>query len=422
MHCLDHPKRSLEMNFFFDLWNAMVQSNIPWNKLENPAFREFLEKYCKRHIPNESTLRKNYLGKCYHERLTTIREKLCNRNIYIQVDETTDACGRYVANMLVGTLNDSDPPVSYLINTASLDKTNHATIARFINDSLTLLYAPNQIKSDNVKLMVSDAAAYMIKAGQALEVFYPSLIHFTCMAHGLNRLAELVRLEYSAVNKLINNGKKAFLKAPLRIQRYRELVPDLSLPPEPIITRWGTWIDAAVFYADNFVQIKNCFLTFDDDSAALKACKESVLDENIVKQLAFTKAHFSLLSSAIKKLETAQMPLIDSFKILEEVTEHLKLVPGAIGSKINAKLESVLRRNPGYNTMKKICGVLRGEDEKVNEMNPADIASMKYAPITSCDVERSFSNYKNILTDKRQNFTMDNLNKILVLYCNSKNQ
>ncbi|CAH2001029.1 unnamed protein product [Acanthoscelides obtectus] len=51
--------------FYFDLCNSMAQSNIAWNKLEQPAFRKFFEKYCNRHIPNESTLRKNYLKKCY---------------------------------------------------------------------------------------------------------------------------------------------------------------------------------------------------------------------------------------------------------------------------------------------------------------------------------------------------------------------
>ncbi|CAH2012208.1 unnamed protein product [Acanthoscelides obtectus] len=51
--------------FYFDLCNSMVQSNIPWNNLEQPAFRKFLEKYCNRHIPNESTLRNNYLKKFY---------------------------------------------------------------------------------------------------------------------------------------------------------------------------------------------------------------------------------------------------------------------------------------------------------------------------------------------------------------------
>ncbi|CAH1983628.1 unnamed protein product [Acanthoscelides obtectus] len=163
--------------FYFDLCKPMAQSNIPWNKLEQPTFRKFLEKYCSRHIPNESTLRKNYLKKCYQVRLENIREKLCNTNIYIHVDETTDAYGRYVANILVGILSESTPPVSYLINSAALEKTNHSTVARFINDMLTLLHAPNPVISENVKLMLSDAAAYMIKAGKGLLVFYPELIY-----------------------------------------------------------------------------------------------------------------------------------------------------------------------------------------------------------------------------------------------------
>lgn len=405
--------------FYFDLCNAMAQSNIPWNKLEQPAFRAFLEKYCNRHIPSESTLRKNYLQNCYQAHLDRIREKIGNNNIYFEVDETTDACGRYVANMLVGILSESEPPESYLINIAALEKTNHSTVARFINDSLTLLYAPNPVKSENIKLMLSDAAAYMIKAGKALQVFYPNLNHFTCMAHGLNRLAELVRLEFSDINNLINNGKKAFLKAPLRIEKYRQMAPDLPLPPEPIITRWGTWLNAAVFYADNFQQIKNCFLAFDDESAALKICKDCVSDIKVLQQLAFIKAHFSMLATAINDLEATQLPLINSFQILEKVVENLKLIPGDIGKKIMEKMDGVLHRNPGYVQMKRICNILKGQIEDIPDMNPEDIASMKYAPITSCDVERSFSAYKNVLTDKRHNFTMENLNHILVIYCNS---
>jgi hypothetical protein len=36
-------------------------------------------------------------------------------------------------------------------------------------------------------------------------------------------------------------------------------------------------------------------------------------------------------------------------------------------------------------------------------------------PITSCDVERSFSHYKNILTENRHNLNSENIEKIIVL-------
>ena len=43
------------------------------------------------------------------------------------------------------------------------------------------------------------------------------------------------------------------------------------------------------------------------------------------------------------------------------------------------------------------------------ELSPNVLAQMKFSPITSRHVERSFSDYKFILTDKRTSFTPENL-------------
>jgi hypothetical protein len=66
-----------------------------------------------------------------------------------------------------------------------------------------------------VLVLYSDAAAYMLKAATALKVFYQNLIHFTCMAHGLLRVAEEVTFPSSTnlfhqhdvvnINKLAND-------------------------------------------------------------------------------------------------------------------------------------------------------------------------------------------------------------------------
>ncbi len=36
----------------------------------------------------------------------------------------------------------------------------------------------------------------------------------------------------------------------------------------------------------------------------------------------------------------------------------------------------------------------------------------------SCDVERSFSKYKSVLSDRREGFTVENLKYVLILNCN----
>ena len=61
-----------------------------------------------------------------------------------------------------------------------------------------------------------------------------------------------------------------------------------------------------------------------------------------------------------------------------------------------------------------------GNPEEEIGMNPAMIAAMKFAPMTSADVERSFSTYKHVLTEKRTSFTPEHLKKYMICNLNSE--
>jgi hypothetical protein len=76
------------------------------------------------------------------------------------------------------------------------------------------------------------------------------------MVHGLHRLSETIRDKFSNFDLLISNTKKVFLKAPTRVGTFKEKCPNLSLPPQPIIIRWGMWLDAAFYYGKNFDKVK----------------------------------------------------------------------------------------------------------------------------------------------------------------------
>ncbi|PNF21072.1 hypothetical protein B7P43_G07158 [Cryptotermes secundus] len=65
----------------------------------------------------------------------------------------------------------------------------------------------------------------MLKAGKALQVFYPNHIRVTCLAHGLHHIAEKICAQFPAVNDLIASGKKLFLKAPACVQFYKDCLP-----------------------------------------------------------------------------------------------------------------------------------------------------------------------------------------------------
>ncbi|CAH1986461.1 unnamed protein product [Acanthoscelides obtectus] len=65
LHYVAAPNKSRILKMNFILIYATPWHNQTYHKLEQPAYRKFLEKYCNRHIPNESTLRKNYLKNRY---------------------------------------------------------------------------------------------------------------------------------------------------------------------------------------------------------------------------------------------------------------------------------------------------------------------------------------------------------------------
>lgn len=95
-------------------------------------------------------------------------------------------------------------------------------------------------------LFVSDEMPYIIKAGKVIQKLYSNVIHVTCLAHGLNRVAGQITDQYKNVDQLVSNGIKSFLKAPSRILTLKPVEPDIPLSPQPILTKWSTWVDAAL--------------------------------------------------------------------------------------------------------------------------------------------------------------------------------
>lgn len=409
-------KNTEQESFRVDLCNALISSNIPLSKLDNPTFKTFLEKYTKMSIPDRTTIRKKYVDIVFNETMSKIKEIIGNNYIYFVVDETTDICGRYIANLLIGTLDENCASKSYLIGTQELARTNNVSISKFVNDSLTKFYLPKAVPSEKVLLMLSDAAAYMLKSARNLKIFYNNLIHVTCLAHGVNRIAEEIRNEFQDINSLVNSAKKIFTKAPLRIQYYKDKLPGVPLPPQPVITRWGTWLNAAYFYADNFEAIKEIVNSFSDDSIAIRDCK--IILNNIAtlpQDLAFVKANYGFISELLTKLETQGLELSESVELIQNLKTRINNIKGTTAERIKTKLGEVLRKNEGFNLLIKISNILQGNHEENIQIDPSIISKFKFAPITSVDVERSFSSYKQMLSDRRQSFLIENLEKHLIV-------
>jgi len=91
-----------------------------------------MKKYCTNQIiPEESTIRKNYLTTLYQDVLTEVRADISNNLVWISADETTYSCQRYIANLIIGKLT-IEPSSPHLVACKVLEKANHSTVARFI--------------------------------------------------------------------------------------------------------------------------------------------------------------------------------------------------------------------------------------------------------------------------------------------------
>lgn len=177
------------------------------------------------------------------------------------------------------------------------------------------------------------------------------------------------------------------------------------------------------FYFPKIVKLNIFFIqvveSFDaDDAMSIKSAQEVMQNPQVLNNLAYIKSHFHALPKIIRKLETGSMPLTESMSLVTDAIQLIQNVPGDFGRVLKSKYDAVINRNPDFNVIAKIYNVLKGETiEGPEEVQPQYWSRFKYSPITSCDVERSFSAYKLILTDKRHQFTVQNLEKTLVIYC-----
>jgi hypothetical protein len=423
--CFQSTSKKLDEQETFneDLCRALVSANIPLSKLANVNFSSFLKKYCKLNVPSDRSLRRNNVNGLYSSVLINIKEEIADNYFYISVDETTDSSGKYIAHLLIGVLKEDTLPKSHLISCQQLEKTNALTISRFIQETLATFFLPTTIPSNKLLLILSDAAPYMVKAGQNLKIFFPDLIHVTCVAHGLNRVAEEIRKKFPLVNTMISSVKKVFLKSPIRIQLYKEMLPNIPLPPQPILTRWGTWLEAANFYADHFVKIKNIIDTLTDESSQSLLDSKQTFQSNLLQQeLSFIKSNFSFVQKTITQLESPKLSLFESTALIKEFASCCRNVRGNIGKDILKKFEATMEKNKGYHILSEVVSVLAGNISETINLEPNVLVSLKNAPVTSVDVERSFSIYKYMYSDRSHKFLLENFEHHLVIYCyhNSK--
>ena len=142
-----------------------MAANIPWIALNVPRLRRCLEEHIGLSVPDESTVRKT-LDDVNQDVSDAIKSDLKGSPLWLGVDETIDAKGRYVANVIIGKLNNEGFHQPYLVNCTFLEKANTSTISRLVSDTLRSLWP--DFDANLLRVLLSDTAPYMMKSGREL--------------------------------------------------------------------------------------------------------------------------------------------------------------------------------------------------------------------------------------------------------------
>ena len=175
----------LRKEFNVDLLRTFAVANIPIEKA--PLIRPFLVKYCKQGgtCPTTADGLYYYSEDLYAQNRDVLKKLIEDQPLALVVDEATDDSSCSLLNIVVILLNGSSEQGSnpLLLDTVFLETINLMTVGQAVIQSVVTF----GIKFDNVRLIMSDNAKYMLKCvREVLHPVFPKMHHSICWAHIIN--------------------------------------------------------------------------------------------------------------------------------------------------------------------------------------------------------------------------------------------
>lgn len=274
-------------------------------------------------------------------------------------------------------------------------KMDRHSIIHIVDDVMKTLKSDR----DNFVLLLSDAARYMTAAGAILKELYPRLSHVTCIAHLLHNCAERVRNSFPAIDALISTVKAATVRNKDR----KELFSGIGYPPEPIITRWATWLKAAFYYADNLPEVQKIVNSFIGEGLLVSRVKAAAAEPNLATDLLTVRRDYASLVQVLQKCEATSYSIIAANQDLKDLSF------GEDPCNVRQYLDGRIKSNTSFVDIIQL---------RRTDISPTLYGYLQQCQATSVCVERSFSILKKLLA-KDRNFSSDNVEKYLMMLFNA---
>ena len=185
----------------------------------------------------------------------------------------------------------------------------------------------------------------------------------------------------------------------------KELFAEVGYPPEPVITRWATWLKAALYYADKLPEVRRIVEGFEGDGLLVTKARATVANPQITENLLAIKRDYSVLVELLEKCQSTSYTMIAAHNDLQ----GLKLGMDCCG--IKSYICKRLQNNPSFLDIIEL---------KRTDISPALYELLQKCQPTSISVERSFSILKKMLATDR-NFKAENVEFYCMMLYNSSN-
>jgi len=88
-----------------------------------------------------------------------------------------------------------------------------------------------------------------------------------------------------------------------------------NIPLNKLGTRWGTWLNASIYYCERFESIKEAVNALDsEDAIYIKKVLTVIKSSSLHRNLIYIKAHFGTFPESITKLQNSWTDFIRIFK------------------------------------------------------------------------------------------------------------
>ena len=316
-----------QVNFKEQVVSSFLATDIPLHKLNHPTLKSLFARMGKV-LPSETAARA-CVAKLASQKEEQIQEVLRDKKNFLIEDEAEVAKQKYIS-VLVGSLD--APNQTFLVNCHPLDSgrnVNSSIILHTVDDILRQL----EIKRENFSLFLTDAARYMSSAGKTLKELYPFLMHVICVAHLLHNCAMLVRAHFKNIDEVIATIEAATIKNKDRKKDFHDA--GLPSPPDPVITRWATWLRAALYYSENLPVVRIIANNWTSAGLLVSRAKDAINVEGLVSDLVNIN-QYRTLAANVEFLEGSACTITKAYGLLKNM--QFDDDPCAIKDYINKRL------------------------------------------------------------------------------------